>query len=73
MSQSYRLNAAERRELDERGFVLRRNMFDARELTTIVAACEALVQRLVAERRHRKHIVGSYAFELQRELATVVK
>ena len=73
MIQSYRLDEAERRELDERGFVLRRGVFDARELTAIGAACEALVQRLVAERRHRKHLVGSYAFELQRDLSTIVK
>ena len=38
MSQSYRFDAGERRELDERGFVLRRDVFDARELTEIVAA-----------------------------------
>ncbi len=73
MSQSYRLDPTERRELEERGFVLRRNVFDARELAAICAACETLVQRLLAERRHRKHSVGSYNFELQRDLATVVK
>jgi ectoine hydroxylase-related dioxygenase (phytanoyl-CoA dioxygenase family) len=73
MSQSYRLDASERRELDERGFVLRRSVFDARELAEICAACEALVQRLLAEKRHRKLSVGSYNFELQRDLGTVVK
>jgi len=73
MSQSYRLDGTERRELQECGFVLRRNVFDARELAAIGAACETLVQRLLAERRHRKLSVGSYNFELQRDLATVVK
>ena len=73
MSQSYRLDATERRELEEGGFVLRRNVFDARELAAICAACETLVRRLLAERRHRKLSVGSYNFELQRDLGTVVK
>jgi hypothetical protein len=73
MSQSYRLDTAERRELEERGFVLRRDVFDAGELAAIGDACEALVQRLLAERRHRKHSVGSYNFELQRDLETIVK
>ena len=73
MSQSYRLDANERRQLEEGGFVLRRGVFDARELATICAACEALVQRLLAEKRHRKLSVGSYNFELQRDLGTVVK
>lgn len=73
MSQSYRLDTRERRELEEGGFVLRRNVFDASELTAIRAACEALVQRLLAEKRHRKLSVGSYNFELQRDLGTVVK
>jgi Phytanoyl-CoA dioxygenase (PhyH) len=73
MSQSYRLEAKERRELEEGGFVLRRNVFDARELRDICSACEALVQRLLAEKRHRKLSVGSYNFELQRDLGTVVK
>lgn len=73
MSQSYRFDETERRELEESGFVLRRNVFDAGELAAIGAACETLVQRLLAERRHRKLSVGSYNFELQRDLATVVK
>ena len=73
MSQSFRLDASERRQLDEGGFVVRHSVFDARELTAIRAACEALVQRLLAEKRHRKLSVGSYNFELQRDLGTVVK
>jgi hypothetical protein len=73
MSQSYRLDSGERQELEQRGFVLRRSVFDSREVAEICAACEALVQRLLAERRHRKLTVGSYNFELQRDLATVVK
>ena len=73
MSQSFRLDASERRQLEEGGFVLRQSVFDARELTAIRTACEALVQRLLAEKRHRKLSVGSYNFELQRDLGTVVK
>lgn len=73
MSPSYRLDASERRDLEEGGFVLRRNVFDAPELVAIRTACEALVLRLLAEKRHRKLSVGSYNFELQRDLGTVVK
>jgi ectoine hydroxylase-related dioxygenase (phytanoyl-CoA dioxygenase family) len=73
MIESHRLDASERRQLDDNGYVLRRDVFDAREVALIVAASEALVNRLLAERRHRKLSVGSYNFELQRDLATVVK
>ncbi len=35
--------------------------------------CEALVKSLLEEKRHSKIAVGSYRFELQRQLRTVVK
>jgi ectoine hydroxylase-related dioxygenase (phytanoyl-CoA dioxygenase family) len=73
MIESHRLDASERRQLEDNGYVLRRSVFDVRECASIVAACETLVSRLLAERRHRKLSVGSYNFELQRDLATVVK
>src|SRR4029077_3668840 len=73
MSQSYRLDATERRELEEGGFVLRRNVFDAREVAATCAACETLVRRLLAARRYSKLTVRGYELELQRDLGTVVK
>jgi phytanoyl-CoA hydroxylase len=73
MSDFLRLDEREHNELAERGFVLRRGVFDAAELHQIGAACEALVERLLQEKRHTKHSLGSYMFELQRRLETIVK
>jgi ectoine hydroxylase-related dioxygenase (phytanoyl-CoA dioxygenase family) len=70
---SFALDAAERRQLDEAGYVVRERVFDAGKLKAITAECEALVARLEAAARHTKHVVGSYMFEIQREAATVVK
>jgi len=73
MGQSLRLDAREKRELDDIGFVLRRSVFDDREVAAIRADCEALVERLEAAQRHSKQTAGSYTFEFQRELRTIVK
>lgn len=70
---SFALDAAERRRLRDDGYVVRERAFDADEVAAIAAECEALVGRLQAARRHTKHVVGSYMFEIQREAATVVK
>ena len=67
------LDMRERAELGERGYVVRRDVFDAAELRAIRTACEALVARLEAEQRHTKHRLGSYMFELQRRLDTIIK
>src|SRR5258705_1072983 len=73
MSETFRFDQRERTELDERGFVLRRNVFDAADVRAICYACEALVERLLEEKRHSKHSLGSYMFEVQRRLETIVK
>jgi ectoine hydroxylase len=73
MGASLRLDAQEKRDLDEIGFVLRGNVFDAAEVAAIRADCEALVARLEAEKRHTKVTAGSYAFELQKNLGTIIK
>src|SRR5215472_3956669 len=73
MSASQRLDEQEKSELAENGFVVRANVFEAGELDVIARSCEALVERLLAEKRHTKHALGSYMFELQRALQTVVK
>ena len=52
---------------------MRRDVFDAGEVGAIGGACEALVERLLEEKRNAKVDVGSYTFEIQRRLATVVK
>ena len=73
MSQSFRLDHRERADLDERGFVVRREVFDAAEIRAMVDACETLVQQLLAEKRRTKHSLGSYMFEIQPRLGTIIK
>ncbi len=73
MADARRFDADEKRELDENGFVLRRGVFDDGEIGAIRDDCEALVTRLLEEKRHTKLVVGSYRFELQRRLRTIVK
>jgi ectoine hydroxylase-related dioxygenase (phytanoyl-CoA dioxygenase family) len=48
-------------------------VFDTRELREICDACEALMERILAERRRTKHPAGAYVFELSRGLGTMVK
>ena len=73
MSESLRLDAREKVELAERGFVLRSGVFATVELRAMGDACEALVGRLLMVKRRSKHALGSYLFELQRQLQTIVK
>jgi ectoine hydroxylase-related dioxygenase (phytanoyl-CoA dioxygenase family) len=73
MSATFRLNAEEKAGLDQRGFVVRRAVFDASEVRVMAAASEALVQQLLAEKRRTRHTLGSYMFEIQRRLETIIK
>ena len=73
MSESFRLDSREKAELAERGFVVRREVFEAGEVRAIADASEALVARLLAEKRRTKHTLGSYMFEIQRQLETIIK
>jgi len=73
MNESLRFDAREKAELAERGFVLRAGVFETRELRAMSDACEAVVKRLLTEKRRTKHALGSYMFELQPELQTIVK
>src|SRR5258708_31124432 len=73
MGDNFRLDPPEIADLDERGFVVRRGVFDAGEVAAIGDACEELVQRLLTEERRTKHRLGSYMFEIQRRLETIVK
>ena len=70
---AWRLDAREREQLAEHGFVVRREVFDGGEVGAIGDACDALVERLLEEKRNAKVAVGSYTFEIQRRLATIVK
>ena len=73
MGDAWRLDTPEQRALQDDGFVARRALFNPTEVAAIGDACEALVQQLVDAQRSTKHRVGSYAFEIQRSLQTVVK
>lgn len=73
MNETYRFDERERADLEQRGFVLRRAVFDSTEVRAICDACEALVDRVLIEKRRTKHTVGSYMFEIQRRLETVIK
>jgi ectoine hydroxylase len=73
MSSGHRLGSEEKAALERDGFVVRRAVFDERELGEIADACEALVRLLLDARRRKKWDVGAYVFEVQRELRTMVK
>jgi len=73
MSRSFKLDAREKTELEERGFLVRRGVFDADEVGAMADACETLVQQLLAEKPRTKHSLGSYMFEIQRRLGTIIK
>jgi phytanoyl-CoA hydroxylase len=68
-----RMSAPERALLESDGYVVRDQVFGAAEIAAIARDCEALIDMLAAARQSRKHAVGSYMFEVRRELATVVK
>jgi ectoine hydroxylase-related dioxygenase (phytanoyl-CoA dioxygenase family) len=74
MHTSYRLDARERALLASDGFVVRERAFGEAELARLRADCEAMVERVCsASAGRRKVAVGSYMFQLERELVTMVK
>ncbi len=72
-TKSYVLNASERAALDRDGFLVREGVFDAQECRAIADDCEELAARVVAVSHGKKHVVGSYMFERQDDLAMYVK
>jgi len=73
MSQSYRLSATERKQLNEDGFLVREHVFTREECRRMIDHIEALERDLLAAKRKEKHVVGSYMFEIQQEMQAVVK
>jgi hypothetical protein len=69
----FRFDAGEREALARDGYVLRSGVFDAGECAAIAADCEALIDLLEGANRRKKHVLGSYMFEIQREAAPIVK
>jgi hypothetical protein len=70
---SFDMDDRELRRLDVDGYVVREQVFSSAECAKIAADCEQLIADLEAAVRRKKHVVGSYMFEIQREAATVVK
>ena len=58
-----RFSADERARYARDGYVVRERAFDADECTRITAACEALVDRLVRDRRGERIKVSNYVFD----------
>jgi len=69
----FRFDAAEREQLARDGYVVREGVFSADDCAAIARDCEALVANLEAAKRAEKVRVGSYMFEANRDVATVVK
>ncbi len=67
------LSPDERASLARDGFVVREGVFSQGECAAIAADCEALVQALTARKAGAKQTVGSYMFEMRRDVSTVVK
>jgi hypothetical protein len=74
MSTSLRLDAKERDQLKTLGYVVRERAFGPAELARLRADCEAMVKRVTdASAGRRKIAVGSYMFQLEKGLVTMVK
>ena len=74
MSTSLRLDANERDQLKTLGYVVRESAFSPAELARLAADCEAMVKRVIdASAGRRKVAVGSYMFQLEKGLVTMVK
>src|ERR1700753_2425602 len=73
MSDTFRLSEEERKSFDENGFLIRHNVFTRDECRQMGEAVEQLERDMLAAKRTTKHTVGSYMFELQREMQSVVK
>ena len=74
MSTSLRLDSKERDQLKTLGYVVRERAFGPAELARLRDDCEAMVQRVIeASAGRRKVAVGSYMFQLEKGLVTMVK
>lgn len=74
MSSALRLSAGERDQLKTLGYVVRERAFGPDEMDRLAADCEAMVERVtLASAGRRKIAVGSYMFQLEKGLVTIVK
>jgi hypothetical protein len=72
-TRTFRLDAAERQAMARDGLVVREGVFSPAECAVIARQCEDLVRQLETARRGEKIVVGSYMFEANLDVATVVK
>lgn len=63
MSENQRFDEAELAQLDEDGYVLRRDVFTAGEVADIATACESLVDDVVHDHNGFRFNFGSYVFD----------
>jgi len=69
-----RLSDREKDQLKTLGYVVRERAFGPAELERLSADCEAMVRRVIdASAGRRKVAVGSYMFQLEKGLVTMVK
>jgi ectoine hydroxylase len=73
MSEPYRLSASELMRLNEDGYVVREGVFSPDECARMAGDVEQLERDCLAAKRHTKHLLGSYMFEVQRQLQLAVK
>lgn len=74
MSSGLRISARERDQLKTLGYVVRERALGPDEITRLAADCEAMVRRVTeASAGRRKVAVGSYMFQLEKGLVTMVK
>ena len=73
MPEPFRLSTEERNRLNEDGYLVRENVFTPGECGQMADAVETLERDLLASKRRTKVTAGSYMFELQRELGSIVK
>src|SRR5262245_95837 len=59
----HKLTAAERETLAKDGYVVRERVFSRDEIDRITASCEFLVDKIVAERKGKRHKFSVYVFE----------
>ena len=67
------LSAQERDSLATDGYLIRHNVFTPAEIAAVAEACEALVDKLVCERKSRRFKAGAYVFEMDTRHETMIK
>lgn len=73
MTKRHELTDAERDDLDQKGFLVRERVFDESETTILSEICEQLIDRMQHKASNPFWEMGSYLFEIDRQLETVIK